>query len=163
MKTLSNYDNLIGQLDNFIRKYYKNKLLKGTLIAVSMIITAYTIVSFTEYYARLSVDFRTAVFFTFISGLAGILFVYIFSPLLKLFKIGKTISYKDASSIISDHFPEIQDKLLNTLELYRDNKQSPNLLIEAGINQKIESIKIFYFPKAINYKENYKYLKLYLL
>ncbi len=156
---MTTYNSLILKLDTFIRKYYKNKLLKGALLTISMLITAYVLTSLTEYYARFSVNVRTVLFFAFILGLSSVLLIYIILPALKLLKIGKILSYREASEIISEHFSEIKDKLLNILELHEQNNTQNSLLIEAGINQKIDKIKVFSFPKAVNYKENYKYLK----
>ena len=75
-----------------------------------------------------------------------------------LFRISKTIEYTDAAKIIGKHFPEIDDKILNILQL-NELSESDNVLIQASITQKTESIQSFSFRNSINFKENKKYLK----
>ena len=55
----------------------------------------------------------------------------------------------------------MSDKLLNTLQLKKlaDTNQQQRELIEASIDQKIETLKPVSFPSAINIRENTKYLK----
>lgn len=86
-------------------------------------------------------------------------------PLLKLFKIGNRISNEQAAEIIGDHFADIADKLLNTLQLRQlTEKQTTNLeLVNASIDQKIADLKPVPFVKAVDYKSNRKYLKYTLL
>ena len=52
----------------------------------------------------------------------------------------------DAAKIIGKHFPEIDDKILNILQL-NELSDSDNLLIQASITQKTENIKSFSFRK----------------
>ncbi|MCK9421092.1 MAG: hypothetical protein M0Q38_00650 [Bacteroidales bacterium] len=82
-------------------------------------------------------------------------------PLFQLLKIGRFISYDQAAEIIGDHFIDIQDKLINTLQLIRQQKTDSehSSLLEASIDQKINRLKIFHFTTAINLRKNLKYLK----
>jgi len=78
---------------------------------------------------------------------------------LKLAKLGKVLSYEEAANIIGSHFPEVSDKLLNTLQLsHRSEGQSLELLM-AGIEQKSKELTPVPFKKAVLYKTNIKYLK----
>jgi len=76
-------------------------------------------------------------------------------------RLGKTITHDQAAEIIGKHFTDVSDKLLNTLQLKKlaDSNQQQRELIEASIDQKIETLKPVSFPSAINTKENTKYLK----
>ena len=87
-----------------------------------------------------------------------ILIKFIVVPLSQLFRISKTIKYSEAAKIIGKHFPEIDDKILNILQLNKLS-DSDNLLIQASITQKTESIQSFSFRNSVNFKENKKYLK----
>ena len=60
--------------------------------------------------------------------------------------------------IIGNHFPEVQDKLLNVLQLNENSGESD--LILASINQKSKELAPISFVKAIDFKQNKKYLKL---
>ena len=81
-------------------------------------------------------------------------------PLLKLFRIGGVISDDEAAKIIGRHFPEVQDKLINTLQLKRLSKENGTLvLLEASIEQKTKSLHPVPFAKAVDLKKNRKYLR----
>lgn len=151
------YNNLIHKLDTFIKKYYKVRLIRGVIITFIILFSSYLIATLSEFYIHFSVIGRTIIFFLLLALIFAVSIWYIIIPLLKLIKIGKLISYKDASNIITKHFPEIKDKLINILEL--KELANNNVLAEASINQKAEKIKVFPFKKAVQYKENIKYLK----
>ena len=81
-------------------------------------------------------------------------------PLFKMFRLGKIISHNQAAIIIGQHFPNVEDKLLNTLQLQSNNQgSSPDSLLEASIKQKIESLRPIPFSSAIDLRENKKFLK----
>ncbi len=90
----------------------------------------------------------------------SILFVYVINPILKYFKLGKRIDYQTASDIIGKHFPNVQDKLLNTLQLHEMalSQQDSELLL-ASIDQKSNELKPVPFQVAIDFSVNRKYLK----
>ncbi|WP_229664891.1 DUF4175 family protein [Polaribacter pacificus] len=69
----------------------------------------------------------------------------------------KGISLEDSSKLIGNHFPEINDKLTNLLQL-KSGKQDSDLLL-ASIAQKSKEIQPIPFVKAVNFKTNLKYLK----
>ncbi len=63
---------------------------------------------------------RTLLFWLFVIVELGLLIKFIVIPLAKLFKLQKGINYEDASKIIGRHFPEVNDKLLNVLQLHQN-------------------------------------------
>jgi len=94
--------------------------------------------------------------------MAIVLGFQVFVPLIHLLRMGKLLSHKEAAIIIGDHFPEISDKLLNTLQLHSElnNESSSQMdLLLAGIEQRTNKLKPISFRKAVSYKSNYKYLK----
>jgi hypothetical protein len=154
-------DNIIIQkLDEFIRKYYKNQLLKGLLYTVGLVLLFYIGLSTLEYYAEFNTTIRTILFYSFIATTAYVVAKYIIIPLLKLNSFGTIITHKQAATIIGSHFTNVQDKLLNVLQLQsiQDNYASLDLL-NAGIKQKITELKPVPFTAAIDLNENKKYLK----
>ena len=155
------YQILINKLDEFIRKYYINQLLKGVLLFVAIFLISFLLVNGLEYYGHFGTIPRTILFYLFVSVSILILCHYIITPLLKIRKIGKIISHEQASEIIGIHFTEIQDKLLNTLQLnklYESGEENPDLL-KAGIDQKIAQLKPIPFNTAIDFSKNRKFLK----
>lgn len=157
----NNFEVLLKKLDVFIKKYYFNKIIKGLLLAISVYAAWYIAIVLIEYFGRLSTNFRTVLFATTIILYSIIFITMILIPILQLFKIGKTINYKDASKIIGKYFPEVSDKLLNILELKEliNSNQTNYDIILASINQKTIKISPIPFVSAINLKKNIKYLK----
>lgn len=154
---------LLQKLDEFIRRYYKNQLIKGTIYASGILLAAFLSVVFLEYFGEFNTIIRGILFFSFLGATIAILINYIFVPLLKLNKIGKIISYDEAATIIGNHFSNVQDKLLNVLQLQNNRllNGSDELLL-AGINQKIDELRPVPFTTAVDLNENRKYFR-YLL
>ena len=151
---------LINKLDEFIRKFYKNQLIKGLLYTSGLLVAAFLFLVVAEYFAEFGTTTRTILFYSFLLASGFVLFKYIAIPVLKLNKLGAIISYDEAANIVGTHFNNINDKLLNTLQLQRNSGSilSPDLLT-ASINQKMEELKPIPFTSAINLNENKKYLK----
>ncbi len=160
---MDNYQLLIQKLDEFIRKYYKNHLLKGVIYTLAFFLVAFLIFSAIEYFGHFNTTIRTILFYTFVFVNALIFAVWIVLPFLQLMRLGKVISHDQAAQIIGTHFPNVRDKLLNTLQLKRmaeaQTSSSQKQIIEASINQRIGKLKPVPFTNAINLGENKKYLK----
>ena len=80
-------------------------------------------------------------------------------PLFKIFRITKTISYKEAADIIGKHFPEVSDKLLNLLQLQELSSENDSQLLEASIGQKTKELSPVPFLGAVDISKNRKYIK----
>ncbi|MBN8694951.1 MAG: hypothetical protein J0L87_00350 [Bacteroidetes bacterium] len=155
------YTSLIAKLDEFIRKYYKNQLLKGLIYSIGLLLLSFISVTVLEFYAHFNSLVRTVLFYLFVGFSATILVNYIFFPLSKLYRLGPIISYEEAAQIVGKHFTNIQDKLLNVLQLQRDKEQyaGNSDLLNASIDQKIVELKPVPFTSAIDFSDNKKYLK----
>jgi len=155
----ANTEILIQKLDEFIRKYYKNLLLKGALYTLSILLTVFLAFVLLEYFGQFNSIFRAVLFFGFLSASFFVLWIYIFQPLLCLYRIGKSLSYEQAAQIIGRHFNNVQDKLLNVLQLQSIGRLDfNNELLLAGIDQKIDQLKPIPFSGAVNFSENKRYL-----
>lgn len=152
-------NDIIDKLDSFIRKYYKNKLLKGVLLAAAGILLLYIAVVVLEHFGWFGVAVRTVLFWFFIAAMTAILGLYVVSPLLKMFRLGKRISYETAAAIIGDHFPEVSDKLLNLLQLQQMGISSDSELLAASIDQKSAQLSPVPFLSAIDLRKNLRYVK----
>ncbi len=144
------------KLDAFIRKYYQSKLLRGGMYFLGLGILYFLAVAFLEHLGNFSGNVRLGLLLALIGGLAAILFIYIITPLLGLFRLGKHLSYQKAAHIIGAHFPEVSDKITNTLEL-STLTDSENRLIQASIEQRIQNLNPIPFTGAVDYRENLKY------
>lgn len=154
------YNDLIQKLDSFIRKYYTNSLLKGILLFIGLSVGYFISAILLDYFFEYSVTGRTILFYTFVGTLLTAGYFWIAVPVLKIYKLGKIISYAQASLIVGEHFDKVKDKILNTLQLFEDNKSNVSeALLMASLNQRISELKPVPFNNAINLKENRKYLR----
>lgn len=159
MKTGTEYDLLIEKLTEFRKKYYLNILLKGSLLFVAIISSLFLLLTFTEFNIYFNSGIRTTFFFLFLIIACSVFLFWIARPALKMFNIGTSLTFEDASFIIGKYFPEVSDKLINVLQLKSNETALSQSLIEASINQKIESFKAVRFVQAIPFKRNRKFLK----
>ncbi len=155
------YNLLIEKLDSFIRKYYKNLIIKGLIYSIATLLIFYLAITLLEYFAWTNTRIRTFLFYSYLIISIFILIKLIFLPLFKLFRIGKIISHWQAADIIGKYFSDVQDKLLNTLQLKElSNTSTENIdLIRASIDQRIFKLRPVPFNSAIDFKKNKKYLK----
>lgn len=153
----SSFKNIQTKLEAFIRRYYTNELLKGTILFFSIGVLYFLFTLFVEHVLWLNTSARTILFWLFVLVELALFAKFIFMPLAKLFKLQKGINYEDASRIIGQHFPEVNDKLLNVLQLHQNPAQSELLL--ASIEQKSLELSPIPFKLAINFKKNVQYLK----
>ena len=154
---MSSCNYIFVKLQQFIKKFYINELIKGVLLFISTGLLYFIFTVFIEYFLWLKPLSRTILFWLFIVVEVGLVTFYIFLPLLKIIGLKKGIDSKTASKIIGNHFPEVSDKLLNMLQLKEANLNSE--LIEASIEQKSAELQPIPFKKAIEYSKNKKFIK----
>lgn len=147
---------IFSKLEDFIKKYYTNELIRGIIFFIGLGLLYFIFTLLVEYFLWLSTSGRTVLFWLFIAVETFLLLRFILFPLFKLFKLQKGIDYKQASSIIGNHFSEVSDKLTNFLQLSSELRQSELLL--ASIEQKANSLQPVPFANAVNFKKNIKYL-----
>jgi len=154
---LSNFQTIQNKLEQFIKRYYTNELFKGIILFFAIGLLFFLATLFIEFMLWLNPTGRTILFWLFIV-VEGSLFVrFIAFPLAKLFNLKKGINFEIASKIIGNHFPQVNDKLLNVLQLNQNVTQTELML--ASIEQKSAELKPIPFKLAINFKTNLKYLK----
>ncbi len=159
--SLSNYDLLIQKLDGFIRKYYKNQLLRGVIYSFTALLAFFLVLTLLESFAWFSPAVRSVLFYVYLLGTAFIVYRLILIPISHLYKLGHIISHAEAARIVGAHFPTISDKLLNTLQLKElaGNSTEQSELIYASINQKSAELKPIPFASAVDFSKNKKYLR----
>ncbi len=158
-QSLNNYQVLIQKLDRFIRKYYMNRLIKGSLYTVGVVLGLFLIFNLSEYYFYFGTGIRKIFFYGFLLvSLVGLGY-WVIDPLVRYFRLGSTIGHEDAAVIIGDHFTDVKDKLLNVLQLKKLTELEDSVLIQASIDQKTDAIKLVPFQSAIDLNKNRKYLR----
>ncbi|WP_089661909.1 DUF4175 family protein [Christiangramia echinicola] len=145
------------KLEAFIKKYYLNLILKGSILFIATGLIYFLLIIGLEYFFWLSTTGRSILFWLFIIVELLLLFNFVGIPLFKLLKISKGIDQFEASRIIGKHFPGVNDKLTNLLQLKNNSKQS-DLLI-ASIDQRSRELNPIPFSKAIDLGKNKYYLR----
>ncbi len=158
---MENSNNIYLKLEQFIKKYYTNELLRGSIFFIGIGLLYFLITLSIEYFFWLKPNSRTLLFWTFIVVELFLLLRFILFPISKLFKLQNGINYDDASKIIGNHFSEVGDKLTNFLQLSQDSNSSELLL--ASIDQKAKTLQPIPFVKAINFSKNKKYAPIALI
>lgn len=156
---MSHYDIIIQKLDAFIRKYYLNQLVRGSLIFLAAILLYVLLVTVGEYFFYFSIRVKWTLL-AFLLGLGLLaLVIWVIIPLLKIRKLGKVISHEQAAKIVGDFFPEVEDKLLNVLQLKKQPSSAfeSRELIEASIDQRAGKISVLSFGNAVDLRKNRKY------
>ena len=159
---MENQNIIYSKLEQFVKKFYTNELLRGTIFFVGIGLLYFLFTLFVEYFLWLKPTARTVLFWTFIVVELFLLSRFIVFPLFKLFKLQNGIDFNDASKIIGNHFSEVGDKLTNFLQLSKDseNIQKNSELLLASIDQKANTLQPIPFGNAINFGKNKKYLPL---
>ncbi len=157
------FEQIQNKLHGFIRKYYKNELLKGSILFLSFGLLYFLFTLYIEYFLWLKPAARTFLFWLFVFVELALLIKYILIPVFKLIGLTQGISPAEASAIIGKHFPEVDDKLLNMLQPHEQNTsrkaQKNSELLLASIEQKAVALKPVPFQKAIRFSDNKKKLK----
>ena len=155
---MENQNLIYYKLEQFIKKFYTNELLRGTIFFVGIGLLYFLFTLFVEYFLWLKPTARTLLFWTFVVVEFFLLFRFILFPIFKLFKLQKGINYDAASKIIGNHFSEVGDRLTNFLQLSQDTNTSELLL--ASIDQKANTLQPIPFGNAVNFGTNKKFLPL---
>ena len=158
-----NSTDILNALDAFIRKYYKNLVVRGGLYAVGIVATLFLVAVLVEHFGWFPSPVRAMLFW---GGLAVVLAVVawlVVRPLLKMHGLGKRISRAAAARIVGRHFSEIDDRLLNLLQLMDSDRASldegQRQLLLAAIEQKTLQLRPFPILQAVDLRKNRRYLR----
>ena len=161
---------LIEKIEGFTRKYYLNRLIQGVLVGAVLWIVFYLLINGLEYFSWFPPKGRFVLFLFLLAGSAFVLVYHFFIPLVNLIRFRKKMSVEQASVMIGKFFPEIKDKLLNTIQLSNQMEASKvgpstgsgtsddNALLVATIEQRSARLSPIRFSDAVDLRGNLKYL-----
>ena len=153
---------LIGKIEGFTRKFYLNRLIQGVLVGAVLWIVFYLILNGLEYVSWFPPKGRFVLFLFLSAGSVFVAVYYFLIPLGNLIRFRKKMSVEQASVLIGKFFPEIDDKLLNTIQLSNQSKAYPdNTLLAATIEQRKNRLSPVRFSDAVNLRGNLKWLGLF--
>ena len=131
-------------------------MIKGVLYTLALLLSLFLVMALLEHFGYFGTTVRAILFWCYLLFGIGIVAYYVAVPLGKIFRLGKVISYQDAAKIICRHFPDVQDKLLNLLQLQEQGESVHDDLLESAIAQKTLLLKPVPFLQAIDLKANTK-------
>ena len=150
---------LIEKIEGFTRKYYLNRLIQGVLVGTVLWIVFYLLINGLEYFSWFPPKGRFVLFLFLLAGSAFVLVYYFLLPLINLIRFRKKMSVEQASVMIGKFFPEIKDKLLNTIQLSNQAaSDADNALLVATIEQRSARLSPIRFSDAVDLRGNLKYL-----
>ena len=155
----SNVGSILQQLQQYKRKYYLNKLLRGSIYFGAVLLSVYLLFNSIEYTVRLNSFGRALLLFSFIALFLFAIYKWIISPLLCILLPSQQMSDEEAARHIGSYFPDVQDKLLNTVQLHKVSSRADNSLISATISHRIQQLSVVSFPLAIDLRNNLRYLQ----
>lgn len=158
---MDNYSNILEKLNAFIAKFYTKMLLKGVLLFIAFGLLFFLLVLGIEYFLWLNSVGRLLLLVLFVGVEFYLVWKFIITPLSFLLKWKRGLSNKEASLLIGEHFPEVEDKLFNLLDLAESSEKSELLL--ASIQQRSMDLSVVPFVKAVDLKENMGYARYLLL
>ena len=106
---MSQIELLQKNLNDYISRSYVNKLIRGSIISASSLLSAWLFVSLLEYVFNFNSPSRTILFFTFLAFALSVIFIQIGIPLLQYLKVLKPISEKEAANTIGKSLLTVDD------------------------------------------------------
>ena len=153
---------LVDKIERFARKFYLNRLIQGALIGAALWILSYLAVNTLEYFSWFSSKVRLALLVLLLAVSAAVLVFYFVVPLVNLIRYRKKMSLEQAALLIGKFFPDVDDKLLNTLQLSAIDDASSQQLLEATIEQRTEQLAPLRFTDAVDLKGNLRYVYIFV-
>lgn len=159
------YNEIIGKLEQMIKKEYLVFLISGILISLIIILSIFTIFSLYELASFSNVNIRTILFFIFILISITVVIYFVALPLLKYLNVFKNRDYFLSAYKVGKNFPEINDDLLNALQLVSISQPEAyysSTLLDAAFKNVYERVKPISFDSLVDYT-NAKKLSFYFL
>lgn len=159
------YKEIINKLEALIKKEYYALFLVGLLIALIIIVGAFTLFSLFELVAYSKSIIRTILFFTLILLTISSISYLIILPLLKYFNVFRNRDFYYSANKVGKYFPEIKDDLINALQLVssdNDNSLYSASLLDAAFKNVYERAKPIKFESIVDFSKAKK-LSMYFL
>ena len=152
----SGSEKIRNNINSFRRRYYLNTFLRGSLLTLTVLVLYFLLAALLEYALWLDPWIRFVIFLSFILTASYCVYRFLREPL--RFWIGKIgIGDEQSARLIGSHFPQIRDRLVNLIQLFKIKDTSA--LAYASIDQKTKTFEAYQFDSVIDFGENKKYLK----
>ncbi len=119
-----NYERILDRISDIRSREEQTWLMRGVLLSLAVFLAVALAVSAAEALFQFSMATRAALFFASLTAIAGC-FAYLAGPaLMKKFNLSTRKTYDAIAHQIGKHFPELKDRLLNVLQVYREQLQT---------------------------------------
>ncbi|MEM7656383.1 MAG: hypothetical protein AAF399_09665, partial [Bacteroidota bacterium] len=143
-------------IQEFRRKYYLDKIVRGSLILLLLVSSILFIALLSEGLFGFSSGVRTGIVAILGISFMGVLAYMVAWPVFQLFQIARGIDEYRIADMVKQLFPDVNDKLLNFLQLRKEHS-SQNALVQAAIDQKAAEISPVPLSSGINLNVNRRY------
>ncbi len=145
----SEINKIKARLTQLHNKTKRIGLLKGLLLLVVIALVVNLTLPILELLGLSSVADRTLLFYSGILVLIFTSFLLVFIPAINLLKPISNNEFYKLAQTVGNHFPDINDKLLNTIQLYENKKQTD--LSKAAIISQLQKLEKYNFTDVISF------------
>lgn len=149
---------LVLRMQEFRKKYYLNKIIRGSLLLALLVSSILFIVLVSEGLFGFSSQVRTAFVFGLALSFLVVLGYMVLWPLSQLFKMTRGINDFQIAEMVQGLFPDINDKLLNLLQLKSRDDYAEGTLVDAAVDKRAAEIAPVKLSNGINLNVNRKYV-----
>ena len=145
------------RLTQFRAAYYRLRILRGLLVLLLWGGSIFLLSSLTEGLFWWGVPMRVLLWIVWIGGLAYFLVKAVLWPLLQYgFRLRGYLSDEEAARWIGRHFPDIQDRLLNALQLQHQNPEL-NAAVALALEERASLVLRFPWEISLPKKPTFRY------
>ena len=149
----NHFSELQSKLDKFRVKLAEYELLKGFLRFLSVVFGLITLLTIAEFTFYFSVEAKSVLLILLLLLTVLVFVIQLINPVINILLIKSKVTDIELSKTIEKAYPQIKDKLHNTLELqYSLTDANDKNLIEASIEQKCSEVNQLDFNAAIKFK-----------
>ena len=153
---MSGIEEIKFKLQAFKKRYYVRQLLVGCLVFLIASSGLFLVINGLEYQLWMGTTARSIVFFTSLIFVLILFTRLVAKPISLILKLRKGIDDEEAAQEIAKSFPDIQDRLINTLQLHKLSSHQ-NDLLAAAIDKKANSFKNVSFINAVDFSVGKRY------
>ena len=155
---ISGIETVKKQLVAYKKKFYTDKLIKGSLLFLLVGLCLFLMFTVLEFNFRFGSWIRGFLLFSFVALMLGLLVFWVIKPAWELLGGGEKLTDEEAARQIGSFFPDVKDRLLNVLQLQKLDQDDQSLLL-ASIEQKSGELSTIKFANAIKIEANLRFLK----
>ena len=147
-----------NNIQAFRKKFYFNKIIRGSILLLLIISSLLFVTILGEGLLGFSAGVRTVLVVVLGLTFLTVLSIQVLWPWSKILNLSKSLTDKEIAVMIKRHFPDINDKLINLIQL-KESSNLDNALVAAAIEEKTRTISPVPFATAINLKVNWKFAR----